>query len=282
MTNSLRRRMKLTIQALKSIADVPLVLEKRLENAIDNVIHKINMEFNLKTKQAPFITTIRALQIANALWDDESRGPGISDFTIRTRKRAALALILAAYSGGRWIDIHRLKWEDLQKSKTSTMTFIMAEMRMSKNNLCNEVPQRLVWARTKYTDSPDNPISWLKKYWVREGKPRKGFIFDPKQGQTQIKNWGNATILHVQRQAKRLNIPKSEIPTKHSARVTMAVTLFNMGTNENRINRFLNWKTPRMQERYINTRDSQLSGAPAHRLAVTSANALQHVQKHLI
>ena len=282
MTNALRKRTKLTLRALKEIAEVPVVLEKRLENVIDTVIHQINMEFNLKTKQAPFITTIMALKIANILWTDDkiSRGKGWK--AIRTRKRAATALVLAAYTGGRWVDIHRLKWEDLRTSKTPSQTFLTAEMRMSKNNLCNEVPQRLTWARSSDTDSPDNPINWLLKYWESEGKPKKGFIFQPDNDTTPIEKWGDATIKQVRRVAKELKMPKSERPGKHSPRVTMAVTLFNLGVKKSRINRFMNWKTPQMQERYINTRDAQLSGAPAHRLATISTTKLQTVQKYLI
>ena len=155
-------------------------------------------------------------------------------------------------------------------------------MRMSKNNLCNEVPQRLTWARSSDTDSPDNPINWLAKYWISEGKPKKGFIFQPDKQSTPIEKWGDATIKQVRRAAEELHMPKPELPTKHSPRVTMAVTLFNLGVKQSRINRFMNWKTEKMQERYINTRDSQLSGAPAHRLATISAKKLQTVQKYLI
>ena len=281
MTNALKKRTRLTIKALKTLTDVPFIMERRLDNVIDTVIHRINMEFNLKTKQAPFITTVRALQIAHNLWNDDIVRRGRGPRAIRTGRRAATALVLAAYSGGRWIDLHRLKWEDLRKTKTPTQTFLIAEMRMSKNNTCNEVPQRLSWARSHETDSPDNPINWLLKYWEYEGKPRTGFIFKP-DIETAIEKWGDATIKQVRNAAKRLNIPESEIPSKHSARVTMAVTLFNMGVKKSRINRFMNWKTSQMQERYINTRDSQLPGAPAHRLSTISSASLQAVQKYLI
>ena len=216
------------------------------------------------------------------MWDDDKVSRGKGPAAIRTRKRAATALVLAAYTGGRWIDIHRLQWQDLKLTSTPSQTFLIAEMRMSKNNVCNEVPQRLIWARSADTDSPDNPINWLTKYWKSEGRPRRGFIFQPDKLDTPITKWGDATIKQVQKAAEMLKIPKPERPTKHSPRVTMAVTLFNLGVKKSRINRFMNWKTERMQERYINTRDSQLSGAPAHRLSTISAEKLQSVQKYLI
>ena len=279
MTISLKRRLQITIKAMKSLSEFPLILERRLVNAIEKIIQDINLKFNLKTKQANFISTPTAMKIATILWTDSDprriRGEA-------TRKKAAVALMMAAFTGGRWIDIHRLQWQDLKKSKTSTMLFITAEMRLSKNNLCNEVPQRLTWARSLNDHSTDNPITWIQRLWEYQGKPRKGFMFKAECDTTPIARWGDATIKQVRRVASQLNIPKSELPSKHSSRVTMAVTLFNMGTKEHRLNRFMNWKTSRMQERYINTRDNQLPGAPAHQLATLSKNALGQIQKHLI
>ena len=279
MTTSLKRRTKLTIKVMKSLSEFPLILQKRLENAIDKVIQNINLHFNMKTKQASFISMPNAVKIAHELWNESAprrrRGEA-------TRKKAATALVMAAFTGGRWIDIHRLQWQDLKKSRTSTMLFITAEMRLSKNNQCNEVPQRLVWARPLNETSTDNPITWINRLWIFQGKPRSGFIFRPVNPNTKMERWGDATIEQVQLMAERLNIPTSDLPSKHSARVTMAVTLFNMGVKSHRINRFMNWKTSQMQERYINTRDSQLPGAPAHRLASISNAELAQIQKDLI
>ena len=264
---------------MKSLSDFPLLLQKRLENTIDKVIRELNLHFNLKTKQASFISTPAALQVAHGLWNEAAprRRRGES-----TRKKAATALVMAAFTGGRWIDIHRLQWQDLKKSRTSTMLFITAEMRLSKNNQCNEVPQRMVWARPLNDKSTENPITWIHRLWVYQGKPKSGFIFKPQNPRTKVERWGDATIEQVQQMAEKLNIPTTELPSKHSARVTMAVTLFNMGVESQRINRFMNWKTSRMQERYINTRDSQLPGAPAHRLASISNRELAQIQKDLI
>ena len=263
---------------MKSLSEFPLVLEKRLQNAIDRIIQDINVRFNLKTKQANFISTPLAIKIATILWTDSIPRKRHGE---RTRKKAAAAIMMAAFSGGRWIDIHRLRWEDLKKSRTSTMLFITAEMRMSKNNLCNEVPQRLTWARPLNDESTDNPITWIHRLWVYQGKPRMGFMFPPERPTTPIERWGDATLKQVRNTADGLNIPKSELPSKHSARVTMSVTLFNMGVSEHRLNRFMNWKTSRMQERYINTRDSKLPGAPAHQLASISSEQLGRLQQHL-
>ena len=280
ITTSLKRRTKLTIQVMKSLSEFPLILEKRLQNAIDKVIKNINMSFNLKTKQANFLTIPLALKLANLLWT------GPTPRRIRgeaTRKKAAVALVMCAYTGSRWIDVHRLQWQDLKKSKTSTMLFITAELRLSKNNLCNEVPQRLSWARAFNDESPDNPVTWIQRLWIYQGRPKKGYMFPPPRATTPMENWGDSTLKQVRKVAQfTLLLPPTELPSKHSPRVTMAVTLFNMGISEHRLNRFMNWKTSRMQERYINTRDSRLPGAPAHQLASISGASLGRIQKHLM
>ena len=58
----------------------------------------------------------------------------------------------------------------------------------------------------------------------------------------------------------------------------MAITLYNMGVDGHRINRFMNWKTNRMQEHYINTRDQKAINAPANRLAMLSEQEFDILQ----
>ena len=62
----------------------------------------------------------------------------------------------------------------------------------------------------------------------------------------------------------------------------MAITLYNLGIESSRINRFLNWKTNRMQEHYINTRDSKALGAPAHRLANLTNREFDDIQTRFL
>ena len=153
---------------------------------------------------------------------------------------------------------------------------------MSKNNLCNEVPQRLFWSSSSSTSSYRDPLKWLKRFWVFKGRPKTGFIFGPENKTIPDETWGTDTIGQVQRMAKLLGYPTDSIPTKHSARVTMVVTLYNLGVESSRINRFLNWKTDKMQSYYINTRDSMALGAPAHRLSTLSPSEMSAVQNYFM
>ena len=283
MTQSLRRRLLVTQKALQTLmTDPPYILIKRLEQRIARVIYQINFKFNLQTKQAPLLPTNDAVKIANHLWNDESRTRGTRPQTIRLRKTAATVLMLASLSGSRWVDLHRLHWEDIRFEQIGPHRAMRIALRMSKNNLCNEVPQRLFWMASSSTPHDRNPILWLRRFWVWDNKPKKGLIFNLNQNSNTSEALGRSTILQVQRAAKLLEFPADKIPTKHSARVTMAVTLYNLGVESSRINRFLNWKTGRMQEHYINTRDSLAIGAPAHRLSELSSSEFSAVQQYFL
>ena len=258
--------------------EFPYVLLKQLEHRVLRLIQRINHQFNFQPKQAPIISTENAFKIACHLWNDESRTRGTTTASIPNRKKAATVTVLASLSGSRWVDLHRLHWEDIKIERQSFGTFLFIPLRMSKNNLCNEVPQRLFWGSTPTTNPTRDPIKWLQRYWRYRGCPNKGYIFSPDSSDIPDTTWGSHTINQVQRAARLLNFSEDQIPTRHSFRVTMAITLYNLGVDSKRINRFLNWKTDRMQEHYVNTRDSQALGAPAHRLAILSASELHSLQ----
>ena len=239
MTKSLKRRLLVTQKALQTLtSSPPYVMIKRLEQKVANVIFLINNLFDLQTKQAPILRTADAIRIATSLWADETRTRGTRPNSILLRKKAAAVLVLASLSGSRWIDLHRIHWQDLKFENTGVNTVMWIPLRMSKNNLCNEVPQRLFWTSSSSTPSNRDPIKWLKKYWVWKGRPSSGYIFGPENKDLPDETWGSETIGQVQRYAKLLGFPTDRIPTRHSPRVTMAITLYNMGVDSARINRF--------------------------------------------
>ena len=189
---------------------------------------------------------------------------------------ASIAYFLATTSGARWIDIMRLRWEDLSFFTTPLTKGIQASMRMSKNNLCNTAPQVLTWTGKNNIGPENNPVAALKRWWRYCGQPRSGYIIGiPNKTPEQV---GKSTIYFVQQYARTLNLP---IPTKHSARVSMCVTLYELGTEPGQIDRAMNWKTDRMQKHYLNKRNLRSLNAPAHKLALLSDNDLNRMQKHL-
>ena len=155
---------------------------------------------------------------------------------------------------------------------------MQAPLRLSKNNLCNDLPQSLTWS-TNTTDCTENcPYTALERWWKWCGKPKKGFIFAQGNGEVLT---GNQTLYQVQTKAKELGVPNSKIPRKHSARVTTVLTLEQMKVSKRRIMRNMNWRSDKMINYYLNRRDMLSKDAPPMLLANMSSQSLNKIQKSL-
>ena len=170
----------------------------------------------------------------------------------------------------------RLRWEDLMFFNTSTTRGVQASLRMSKNNLCNTTPQVATWSGKPNEGPSTSPVAALKRWWTFNRQPRSGYIFSyPNKTPEQV---GDSTIYYVQTYAERLGL---KIPTKHSPRVSMCLTQYELGVEPGRIDRSLNWKTDRMQKHYLNVRDLRALSAPAQKLACLSSAQIKKLQRNL-
>ena len=279
MTESLLTKAKIVIKVMKLMSDQFTVIhEQRLLQRIRTVIVEINTNCPMFKKQAPVIEWSKVKLLVKHLWRDTSVVNGSNINIIRKRKAAATAMFLAAKSGGRWIDVHRLRWEDLKFSKIDNINFIQAKLRLSKNNIINDFPQSLTWASTTTMNAEDCPRAMLKKWWRWCGRPRTGLIFSTIDKKAIN---GNHTIYQVRRQAIKLGFSKENIPTKHSFRITMCLTLKSMGVDPDTINRFMNWRSELMQSYYLNVRNMRKKEAPAHKIAKLSQRDLALLQNNL-
>ena len=279
MTETLLKKSQMLIKACRLISrNFDDLMALRIQQRIRGTITMINQNCNMAKKQAPVIEWNITKKIAQGLWNDISVNRGSNITSIRNRKGAATALLLAFTSGARWIDLHRLKWEDLKFKSIDDMLYVQAPLRLSKNNLTNNLPQALQWASSKSTDKTDCPWTIFKRWWVWCGKPRHGFIFAKGDGQVMS---GNTTIYHVQKQARKMGLPEHQIPRKHSGRVTMVLTLDKLNLSKRSIIRGLNWRTDTMVNYYMNTRSMCSKGAPSHRLAQLKSGQLQSLQEDL-
>lgn len=251
-------------------------MKKRYEQRIRELIIKLNLKFKLQTKQAPFITWESAFKIANELWQDNVLGRGHRASALYKRKASSIAYLLATTSGQRWIDIMRLRWEDLMFFNTATTRGVQASLRMSKNNLCNSTPQVATWSGKPHESPTTSPVAALKRWWNFNNQPRCGYILSyPNKTPEQV---GDSTIYYVQTYAEKLGLT---VPTKHSPRVSMCLTQYELGVEPGRIDRSLNWKTDRMQKHYLNVRDLRSLNAPAQKLACLSSAQIKKLQKNL-
>ena len=254
-------------------------LSTRILQRIRKTITVVNSTCNMAKKQAPVINWDITKRIAKSLWEDISVERGSNITSIRSRKAAATALILTAKSGARWIDIHRLHWQDLKFTSEGGHVIVQAPLRFSKNNLTNNVPQAYQWASADSNDPMDCPWQAFKRWWIYCGKPKHGHVFSNRRGKPLCHK---STLGFIQRKAKKLGLPKFETPTGHSGRVTYVLSLDKLNVSKRSIIRSMNWRTDTMINYYMNTRSMCSKGAPALKMAALKEGELQRLQKDLL
>ena len=287
MTAALKNKTALVIRAFNQIYPNKLspTHQSRLNQLVRAFIIRINLRFNMKKHQAPYLSWTKGHQLVNKLWFLPLSGRGFRNYSAMQRKQAAIALMLALHSGSRWCDVIRLQWQDVRIIRTPTHQLMEIDLRFTKGNLTNDVPQRLQYSSLRTCKTAYCPIKMLKLFWILMGKPSKGFIISAPtrrwMNEIEIEKLGTALIGQVQAMAKRLNWPKKEYPTKHSPRVSMVIRLYNLKVPEWQIIKFMNWKTPEMLHYYVNVRDQRSHSAPATRLANASIEALEFSEEFL-
>lgn len=147
-----------------------------------------------------------------------------------------------------------------------------------KNNLLNDFPQAFTWAATPDNTFPNCPYATLHQWWKWCGKPSKGFIFS---GPDKEQMNDDKTLYQVRAKAKKLGYSNKNLPTKHSCRISMVLTLKSMGVDTDTINRFMNWRSDTMQSYYLNVRNMRTVDAPAHKLSVLSQTEFTRLQNSL-
>ena len=157
--------------------------------------------------------------------------------------------------------------------------YIQIHVRHSKNNQNSELPQCFTIRQRPMHERLKCPVYWLQQYFKFRDKPTAGYIFAYPDG-SQID--GSSTLDQIQIQCDRENWPKDRIPSKHSLRITMVLTLSGLNLPEAQINRFMMWRSTEMQGYYINRRDHLLNLAPANVISVLSDDRIARIQSELI
>ena len=123
------------------------------------------------------------------------------------------------------------------------------------------------------------PVYWLQQFFKFKNRPTSGYIFSYPGGAVID---GANTIKLVRKQCEDDRWPSNKLPSKHSLRIMMVLTLSGLGIPENQINRFMMWKSPEMQNYYINRRDHLLQLAPANVISILSDDRIDRIQRDLI
>lgn len=119
--SSLNRRLQ---QILKIMRDnypaFTSIHEMRLKQYVRDFTVKLHARFCLKKKQANPLSWPDARKLALKLWNTTLSTTQTRANSVLLRKAAALALMFGTATGARWVDLHRLRWEDISKVKIFT------------------------------------------------------------------------------------------------------------------------------------------------------------------
>ena len=271
--------------------------EMRLKQYVREFTVKLHAKFCLQTKQANPLSWPDARNLALKLWNATLTRTQTRTNSVLLRKAAALALMLGTATGARWGDLHRLRWEDISKviqweipngncinilylqTTLEGRKYIQIHIRHSKNNPISEIPQCYTIKQRPMEERIKCPIYWLQQYFKFRMRPTQGYIFAYPNGSPID---GSSTIKVIRTQCRNDNWPETKLPTKHSLRISMVLTLSGLKIPEDQINRFMMWKSPEMQHYYINRRDHMLQMAPANVIAILSDQRIAQIQNDLI
>lgn len=227
---------------------------------LKRVAAQINEDNDLDIKSAPVISISEMMSLAKELWNSTNPMQRGSKYK---RRAAATAIALATYSGLRWVDVTRLKWEDLQiqRNRENSPIFLRIRLRRNKTTMDNE--RRLTVTIAATANVSLCPLKYLKKWWHFTGRQLRGYVF-PVNTSTHM--LGDQLIYQARKMALRLNW--SVLPGKHTCRVSLVVHLFDKGFTIDEICRHFHWApNSAMPFRYLSDRLEQREGAIAQALA---------------
>ena len=172
-------------------------------------------------------------------------------------------LIFTTLSGSRWVDCSRLFWDDLLITKIGTRTFFSWFMRISKTDNWSENDDIRVVASSK--TKKYCPIYALIRFWCYRGKTITGPVFVQNPNTYELVNVRSSFYI-VQKIAKSLGW--SQIPRKHSPRISMLTFLAKQGYSSAQLNHHFEWApSSAMSWHYLGQNLACTEDSPAVRIA---------------
>ena len=260
--------------------------KKALKSLLDKKIMNVRIQANLRTKPARTYPPIDLLNLIQDQWKRPMHGLGQK--AILRKYTSAMALI-CFLTGRRWVDITRIKWDNLDIIETPLGIFYKFYIPSSKTNIRG---QRIecVTIRNVQSESFIGPIKMLESIRHWQGGPSKGFVFpcvhrkrkfvkdpiwEPWSSYRCDGHWvnntkaeclgqidGKVTIGVLQRFA--LKQGWTSVPTKHTFRRLVTLLHKRQGLTREQINEIMGWvPTSNMPVHYAAEQDSLLKTAPA-------------------
>ena len=233
---------------------------------------------NLQTRTASLKSPVKIRELISSLWLKSSQEKKFSKpFSLTKlirRKMAAVHTLICFLTGRRWVDISRLRWDDVQLFKLKHATCLRIPINISKANSKGNRNESICLIKD---DSKLCPIKILHHFWILSGRPKVGFILKCQDPNRQPRKHfftsgraycckghyrsgkltrclgninGNVTQGVMAREAKALGFKKP--PTKHTFRKLLVVMAYKMGFSRERICEMFGWKhDSEMPARYL-------------------------------
>lgn len=266
-------------------------LKKKVKTQIDRKIMNIRLLSNQRTKPARTYPPQKLLDLIQRQWDRPVRGDG--EKAIKRKYSAAIAMI-CFLTGRRWIDVTRIRWDNLESLTTHLGLFYKFYIPASKTNIRGA---RIECITLKAINSKHRvgPIQMLQHIRFWQGNPTKGFVFkcwhkdakfvidkiwEPWSSYRCKGHWvnrqkyeclgqvdGKKAIEALQRFA--IKIGWKSVPTRHTFRRLVTLLHKRQGYSREQINEMMGWvPSSNMPTHYAACQDSLLESAPANLYAL--------------
>ena len=259
---------------------------KTLKSAVDRKVMSIRIQANQRTKPARTYKPNVLLKLIQDQWNRPVHGAGKKAIL---RKYASAMALICFLTGRRWVDITRIKWDNLVSFTTPLGLFYKFYLPTSKTNIRG---QRIecITLRNVNSNSLIGPIKMLESIRFWQGNPTHGFVF-PCVAKTEFvidpiwESWssyrcqghwvnkvrteclgqidGKSTIGVIQRFATKKGW--KTVPTMHTFRRLVTLLHKRKGLSREQINELMGWvPTSNMPVHYAAEQDSLLESAPAN------------------
>lgn len=265
-------------------------LKKNVKNQIDQKIMNIRLLSNQRTKPARTYPPGKLLDLIQRQWDRPIRGEGHKAVI---RKYSATMALICFLTGRRWVDVTRIRWDNLESLTTHLGTFYKFYIPASKTNIRGARIECITIKAFK-SEFRMCPIQMLNHIRFWQGNPSKGFVFrcvhkhkkfvvdpiwEPWSGYRCNGHWvnkkkveclgqvnGNVTIGALQRFATKIGW--NTVPSKHTFRRLVTLLHKRQGYTKEQINEAMGWvPDSNMAVHYAAGQDSLLETAPANTFA---------------
>lgn len=273
--------------------------KKNLKSRLDRKIMSVRIQANLKTKPARTYPPIKLLSLIQNQWKRPING---SSLMAMPRKYASAMALICLLTGRRWIDITRIKWDNMKIFKTKLGSFYKFYLPSSKTNIRGKRIECITLKQIN-TSKFIGPIQMLKAIRFWQGNPSQGFVFPCVSRKAKFvkdpiwESWssyrcdghwvdkekveclgqidGTSTIGILQRFARARGW--KSVPTKHTFRRLVTLLYRRQGLNREQINELMGWvPNSNMPIHYAADQDSLLETAPANIFALELESSLSN------